>query len=111
MSDLAFAQEVKVMTGPDFMVDWPKLVGQRVQITGGRVTAATEKDAYLLLPGGLVFLEPPWAEREDLRYLFHNCTDLVSDDSACTMTVTGNVEKRPSTGGPKLTDVKFTLPQ
>jgi hypothetical protein len=61
----AFAQEVKVMTALDFMVDWPKLVRQRVQITGGRVWGAQEDHAFLSVPGGDVYLASPWTDRED----------------------------------------------
>lgn len=102
--------EPAAMTGLDFMVDWPGLEGRKVIVTGGAVVSASAKFALLQVPGGNVTLTGPWADREDLRYLFKVCTSLLPDKSKCTMTVSGTVGKSFS-GGPKLSGVDFDIPR
>jgi len=101
-------QPITRISALDFMVDWPKLVGKRVIVTGGSVVAAGEKFSQLRLPGGNAMLYPPWLDREDLRYLFTNCLSFLTNQ-ICTMQVSGVVEQSPI-GGPGLTDVDFLTP-
>jgi hypothetical protein len=90
------------MTGADFMVDWPKLRGQRVTIVGGTVSGAQQSAAVLQVAGGFVVLLPPWEQREELRYLFQNCAGMIPL-VACRMAVTGDVSPTPqsTTGWPQ----------
>jgi len=105
----AAAAEPKVMTGLDFMVDWPKLVGETVTITDGRITTASDQFAFLRMSGGKAWLRPPWSDREDLRYVFAHCTSMLTD-SACVMPVTGTVRGEGIGGSPELTGVDFQVP-
>ena len=105
-----FAQDVQTMSGVDFMVDWPKLMGQRVTILGGNIKFATSDGAMLYLPGGYINVKPEWQDREDLRYLFKNCTE-IAEGSICVMNVTGTVSKAEFSGDVELRDVDFDVPK
>lgn len=97
------------ISGLDFMVDWPSLVGQTVTITDGRVFGARADGALLDVPGGSVPLRGPWADREDLRYLFTHCEGIMPD-KACEIAVTGTVAKEQFGDGVNLTDTDFHTP-
>ena len=109
-SGSAVAQDTVTMNGLDFMVDWPKLMGQRVTISGGQVRFADSDAARLKLPGGNVDLKPQWVDREDLRYIFKHCTE-IPDGSICVTSVTGTVAKPAYGGDVELTDVDFDIPK
>jgi len=64
--------------GTDLLVDWPKLMGRRVHVKGGRVVAARVAFALLQVQGGHVNLSPPWFDREQLRYVLNYCTSLLT---------------------------------
>src|SRR5690349_8304287 len=85
-SQISRAEEYKEMTGVDFMTDWPTLVGKPVAITDGLVFGASDRFTMLQVQGGSARLDPPWVDREDLRYLFKRCAGM-SDEPACFMTV------------------------
>jgi len=103
----AAAADPVEMRGLDFLVDWPKLVGQQVKITDGIVYGAQENVMTLKLKGGFAILKQPWTDREDLRFVLQNCDDLLPVKK-CAMIVVGTVE---DTGmGPGLIDVDFDIP-
>jgi hypothetical protein len=95
--------------GTDLLVEWPKLIGKRVRVKGGRVSSATSASSMLQVKGGRVSLAPPWSKREQLRYVLNNCTGLRTS-RACDMDVTGEVTSGTETAGPRLTRVRFYIP-
>ncbi len=97
------------MSGLDFIVDWQKYIGVGVIILDGTITAMSNDSGYLKVPGGIVILSPPWTEREDLRFLFENCTGLRNSDK-CNMAIAGIVETS-ILGGPGLKNVDFAIPK
>ena len=103
----AASQEVRLTAGLDFVATWRTLVGQTVQITGGRVYGARADSALLSVPGGSIILSAPFAQRE-LRYLVEYCA--AYRGGRCEMSVTGEV--RPHFGnGPELVRVAFQIPR
>ena len=62
----AASQDVWI-AGREFVAAWKTLIGQTVQITGGRVYGARLRPGYLSLEGGSVVLFPPFSQGE-LRY-------------------------------------------
>jgi hypothetical protein len=110
MSAPGSAAEGKTIDALDFMVDWPKMIGQTVRVTGGKVWGAGLSRAYLSAPGGNVDLDPPWLDREDLRYIFRNCTSSV-DSERCALTVIGTVQRDTyRVDEPRLVGVDFEVP-
>lgn len=105
----AAAEDGSTMTGLDFMVDWPELVGSTVTIAGGLIAMADADGAFLRVPGGNIRVSGPWADREDLRYLFTHCTSILPPEDRCTMAVTGTVAN--SRGKPQLTNSDFQIPE
>jgi hypothetical protein len=83
----AAAADPVEISGLDFMVDWPTMVGQTVRITDGRVIGADHQSILLSAKGGSVSLRPEWVDREDLRYLFAHC-DGIDTGEDCVMPVT-----------------------
>src|SRR5215212_6028403 len=59
--------------GTDLLVGWPKLIGKRVRVKGGRVFLATLTSSNLQVKGGQITLAPPWSNRERLQYVMNNC--------------------------------------
>ena len=101
----AASQDVSI-AGPEFVAAWKTLIGQTVQITGGRVYGARLDSALLSVPGGSIVLSPPFAQGE-LRYLVEHCA--AYRGGPCEMSVTGKL--RPHFGnGPELVNVKFQIP-
>jgi len=92
----------------DFLVDWPKMIGERVHLQG-QVISASEDFMMLHIPPENITLKG-WRDREDLRYLFRNCTGLFTDKSKCTMGVVGTVTKSNIGDQLQLTDVDFEIP-
>ncbi|WP_149300120.1 hypothetical protein [Aureimonas fodinaquatilis] len=105
------AQEVRTLSGLDFMIMAPELAGQRVRIEGGRVDDAAFDTTMLRLPGGDVFLRPPWIDRSDFRHLIPTCVEkhyrAPEQDDACTITIEAMVTGESVMERPILTDVKF----
>jgi hypothetical protein len=95
--------------GTDLVVDWPKLIGKRVRVKGGRVSSATSASSILQVKGGHITLQPPWSNGEQLRYVLNNCTG-VRTSRACDMDVTGQVTSGTETAEPRLTKVRFYIP-
>jgi hypothetical protein len=95
--------------GTDLLVDWPKLIGKRVRVKGGRVSLATLASSILQVKGGQITLAPPWSNRERLQYVLNNCTG-VRTSRACDMDITGEVTSGSETAGPRLTRVRFYIP-
>jgi hypothetical protein len=94
------------IAGPEFVATWKTLIGQTVQITGGRVYGATLDSALLWVPGGSIILSPPFSQGE-LRYLVEHRA--AYRGGPCEMSVTGKL--RPHDGnGPELVNVKFQVP-
>jgi hypothetical protein len=101
----AASQDVST-TGPDFVARWKTLIGQTVQITGGRVYGARLDSALLSVAGGSILLSGPF-DQDELRYLVEHCA--AYRGGACELSVTGNVQ--PHFGnGPQLVNVKFQNP-
>ncbi len=94
----------------DFAVDWPDYEGQVVIIDGGTVVTASTDFAQLTVSGVNIVLKPPWFEREDLRYLPHNCASVGSKEG-CQMAVAGLVSKKKFGDGVELTNVNFAIPE
>ena len=105
----ARSAEIIYVSGLNFMVDWQTMIGKQVLISGGLVRGADHKMAVLFVPGGTIYLMPPWYEREDLRYLFNHCTSL-GDEARCKMEVTGIVG-RFGKDEPMLSPVDFIIPK
>lgn len=106
---LAHADEMKTMGVIDFIVDWPGLKGQRVIVHGGYVVQATNDEAFLRRDSNLIALFPPWADREFLRYILTNCSE-IHENEACALDVIGDVNPTPLGGTPELTAVNFRRP-
>jgi hypothetical protein len=63
----------------------------------------------LKVPGGVIYLAPPWNETNDLRFLFKHCSSL--DGDKCYMTIIGEVQPHKyAEGVPMLTHVDFIIP-
>lgn len=90
----------------DLLVDWRSLIGQRVIVTGGRISWATNESAILNGPGGNLFLRPPWANAEGLRYIFQNCSGLLTG-ARCDLSVAGDVQRETFREGPQLVNVQI----
>lgn len=103
-------EEFRSISGLDFMVDWPNLVGTKVIIRGGRVALAGDDVAFLIVPGGQIYLSPPWADREDLRYLFGHCSQALTE-SDCNIDVAGIVERWADRDQAGLSPVDFLIPR
>ena len=67
----AASQDVSI-AGREFVAAWKTLIGQTVQITGGRVYGARLDSALLSLEGGSIVLSPPFSQGE-LRYIVEHC--------------------------------------
>ncbi|RVD14309.1 MAG: hypothetical protein EOS73_29455 [Mesorhizobium sp.] len=99
----------QVMIDPvEFMVSWPDLIGRDVVITKGRIAVASDQFMLLNVPGGNITLMPPWADRDDLRVLFQNCTSVLTDQR-CDVAAEGTVGKSLA-GAPQLSGVDFFKP-
>ncbi|KQT52224.1 MULTISPECIES: hypothetical protein [unclassified Aureimonas] len=107
------AAPVKTIPSLDFMVEAPKLIGQRVRIENQRVDGLSFQGGFLRLSGGSALLQGPWSDREDFRRLIPACEkqwfDKPEDEAACVVTIEGTV-KAPSGDYPVLTDVDFIFP-
>lgn len=103
----ASAKDVAMIDPLEFMVAWPDLVGKDVVVTKGRIAAASDALMILQIPGGNVVLRPPWKDRDDLRFLFANCTSVLTDDK-CDVAASGTVET--AGGKPALVGVDFFKP-
>ncbi len=103
------AAQPKQVSIIDFLVDWRDYVGQPIIITGGSVLSARADGAMLWVRGGGVALSPPWAEREDIRFLLNNCNTL-DKKPECSVSVGGIVDDRFG-DMPRLTSVDFGLPK
>jgi hypothetical protein len=97
----AHSSDLKQIDIVDFLVDWPDYIGSRVIVTGGFVTQAGTESTVLHSNAGLVFLRPPWPDREGLRFVLHECTGLVPRER-CAMAVSGTVGNG-TMGSPELT--------
>ncbi len=104
----AASQDVRSIAGLDFVATWRALIGQTVQITGGRVYGARLDSALLSVPGGSIILSPPWVDQGELRYLVEHCA--AYRGGRCEMVVTGEVHAHFG-NGPQLVNVKFHTPR
>jgi hypothetical protein len=93
----------------DFLTDWPSLLGQSVTLENMEVFAFSERSANGKVGGQYVTLHAPWAEREDLRFLFAHCATFRTGKK-CVLTVTGTVSKDIG-GDVQLSDVDFVIPR
>jgi hypothetical protein len=100
------SQDVRSIAGLDFFSTWQTLIGQTVQITGGRVYGARLDSALLNVPGASIILSPPFAQSE-LRYVIEHCA--AYRGGQCEMSVTGEVRAHFG-NGPELVNVKFQIP-
>lgn len=104
----AIAQQVKQVEIVDFLVDWRDYIGKTpIVITGGTVIGAKAEGAVLWVRAGSVALSPPWAEKEDLRFLLNHCTGL-DRKPECSVSVGGYVDDRFGSM-PRLTGVDFYI--
>ena len=104
------ASPAMAMDPADFLVDWKSMIGERVILRSVTVYGATEDYATAILEGQFFTIVQPWADRDDLRYLFRNCAKIIPDKAQCTMDVEGEVANG-FTGGLALRDVDFALPK
>jgi hypothetical protein len=107
---LLAAFPASAMDPADFLVDWQSMIGERVILRSVTVYGATPDYATAILEGQFFTVVQPWADRDDLRYLFRNCAKIIPDKAQCTMDVEGEVSNG-FTGGLALKDVDFALPK
>lgn len=93
----------------DFLVDWSRYEGQSVKIKGARVAGANTDFVILSAPGVAITARGPWTDREDLRYLLRNCTNIITGDD-CNMVVAGTVRGGSIGDGPELVGSDFDVP-
>lgn len=103
----AYAQDDPI-SSVDFLVDWPEMVGERVRISGAVVYGFSQTYGTVKLSDQYFGVVEPWRDRDDLRFLFRNCSKLIPDER-CEMPVVGTVQK-DITGRLQLTDVDFEVP-
>ena len=96
------------LTALDFVVDWPKYVGSQVVVRGGKVVGAGDDVSFLKVPGRLVYLKPPWHDRNDLRFILTHCLAASSGDE-CLIDVSGIVGRFHNREEPMLSPVDFLL--
>lgn len=101
--------EIIEIGSKEFLINWPKLVGQPVRVSGGAIGYPSDNYAQLYLFDDIVSLSGPWVEREDLRYLLTYCErSHPGKDLRCNMDVIGVVKN--DNGQPELTNVDFLIP-
>ena len=108
----AFSARSLVQIGViDFVVDWPTLIGSPVEIRDGVVVGFDDRSAILKNGTALIYLFPPWRDREDLRFLLKRCGSLI-ESPGCAMGVYGVATKKEfMEDRPTLTDVDFFIQQ
>lgn len=90
------AAPIKQMSVSYFIIYGPTMLGERVEVTGGRFFAVDREIGLLRAPEGVVRVYFDVVDRDVLFDLVTHCSGLGTEDSECTRNVEGTVARDSS---------------